>query len=77
MTEKIQNENPEAVRLPILYSRKQAAKALSISVRKLTQLISAGKLAVTRIDGKVLISSWELLAFIEARTMRKGNREVM
>ena len=61
--------------LPIMYSRHEAALSLSISVRKLDYLISSGRLAVIRIDGKTLLAHTELLSFIEAHTVRATRKQ--
>ena len=70
------SDHLSAAPLPALYSRNQAAEALKISVRALDYLVSSGKLASVRIGGRVLISSWELLAFIERQTVRASVRGV-
>jgi excisionase family DNA binding protein len=44
----------------LLYSRNDAARALSISVRKLEELIRSGQLQVVRIGRRVLISQESL-----------------
>ena len=48
---------------PILYSRKLAAVALSISLRSLTYLLTAGKIATVRLGKKNLIPAAELKRF--------------
>jgi hypothetical protein len=48
---------------PILYSRKLAASALSISIRSLTYLLAAQKIATVRVGRKNLISAGELKRF--------------
>lgn len=70
MKTEILSAHLNAAPLPVLYSRTEAAEALKISVRKVDYLISSGKLAATRIDARTLISSWEMLAFIERSTVR-------
>lgn len=60
-----------AAQLPAIYNRKDAAKYLKISVRKLDYLIASGDLAAVRIDKRTLISSSELLSFIERKTTRR------
>lgn len=57
-------QNPNA--LPpqkLLYSKKEAAYLLSISLRKLDYLISQGKLVVRKIGTKVLIPKAVLTDF--------------
>jgi excisionase family DNA binding protein len=44
----------------MLYSRDEAARTLSISIRKLEQLIRSGQLRVVRIGRRVLIAQEEL-----------------
>jgi excisionase family DNA binding protein len=44
----------------LLYSRNDAARGLSISVRKLEELIRAGQVQVVRIGRRVLIAHDEL-----------------
>jgi excisionase family DNA binding protein len=46
-----------------LYSRKDAAFILSISVRTLDSWIAAGKLRVRKLGGRKLIEKAELLRF--------------
>ena len=48
---------------PILYSRKLAAAALSISLRSLTYLLTAQKIATVRVGKKNLIPAAELKRF--------------
>ena len=48
---------------PILYSRKLAAAALSISLRSLTYLLTAEKIKTVRVGRKNLISAAELNRF--------------
>ena len=48
---------------PILFSRKQAASLLSISLRGLDYLIARGKLHVRRVGKRVLISRQEIERF--------------
>ncbi len=47
----------------ILYGKKDAAKLLSISIRKLEYLIRKGEIVVRRVDRRVLVSYEELLRF--------------
>lgn len=49
----------------LLYSRKEAAEKLSISLRTLCNIISRGELKVRRIGGRTLISHRELERFAE------------
>lgn len=51
----------------MLYSRDEAARALSISVRKLEQLIQSSQLRVVRIGRRVLISSAALEEFVASQ----------
>jgi len=39
----------------LLYSRRDAAEALSLSIRSVDYLITAGRLATRRVGGKILI----------------------
>ena len=48
---------------PILYSRKLAANALSLSVRSLDYIISDGHLKTVRIGSKNLVPRTEILKF--------------
>jgi hypothetical protein len=66
----------ETQQLPTLYSRKDAAWILKISIRKLDLLIAGGRLAAVRIDGRVLLSGLELMDFIEKHTTRKVGAQV-
>ena len=47
----------------ILYGKRDAARMLSISVRKVEYLISDGRLRASRCDGRVLIHIDELRRF--------------
>jgi excisionase family DNA binding protein len=47
----------------ILYSRVEAAKKLSLSLRTVGTLISKGSIRVRRVGGRVLISHRELERF--------------
>jgi excisionase family DNA binding protein len=49
----------------ILYSRKEAAEKLSISLRNLCTIISRGEIRVRRVGGRTLISHRELERFAE------------
>ena len=57
------SNSPEA---RILYDRKGAARALSISVRSLDYLIAGKQLNTRRIGKKVLVSHGELVRFARA-----------
>lgn len=48
---------------PLLYDRKRAARALSISIRALDYLIARKQLATRRIGKKVMIPHAELVRF--------------
>jgi hypothetical protein len=48
---------------PLLYSRRKAADALSISIRALDYLIARKQLATRRIGRKVMIPHGELVRF--------------
>lgn len=48
---------------PLLYSRKRAADALSLSVRAIDQLIADGRLQTRRIGYRVLIPASVIAAF--------------
>jgi excisionase family DNA binding protein len=61
----------ETVTRPLLYDRSEAAEILKIGLRTLAKLIARGEIATVRIGGRTLISSGELLAFIERKTVRK------
>jgi hypothetical protein len=50
----------------LLYDRKSAAYALSISVRSLDYLIAAGNFQTRRIGKKVLIPASELRKFVQS-----------
>ncbi len=50
----------------LLYTRRDAAKTLSISLRSLDYLIAQKRLATRRIGSKVLIPRTELTRFIRA-----------
>lgn len=56
---------------PLLYSRKLAAQALSLSVRSIDYLLAAGKIQTVRVGSKVLIPAKELQKF--ARTGHSGD----
>ena len=61
-----EQSRPElSVRQPkvILYSRRDAAFALSLSLRSLDYLISNGEILTRRIGGRVLVSADELAQF--------------
>ncbi len=47
----------------ILYSRKQAAQALSLSVRSIDHLVSRDVLQPTKLGSRILIQERELLRF--------------
>lgn len=51
---------------PVLISLDDAAKSLSISRRKLDQLIASGRLAKRYLDGRVGIRYAELEAFVDS-----------
>jgi excisionase family DNA binding protein len=53
----------EARPAPLLYSRKEAAKLLSISIRKIDYLLAEKRLIALRIDRRVLFSKKELIRF--------------
>ena len=50
---------------PLLVSRREAAEALSLSVRAVDYLIADGRLKARRIGGRVLIPYKTLSAFAE------------
>lgn len=52
--------------LRLLYPKREAARMLGISVRKLDYLIAQGRLSVSRIDGRVLVARCELERFARA-----------
>jgi excisionase family DNA binding protein len=52
----------------LLYSRKQAAEALSLSVRALDQLILSGQLGATRVGRRVTCHVDELERFAQHGT---------
>lgn len=56
---------PSAAQEParLLYSKRDSARMLSISVRKVDYLIADGRLKASRIDGRVLIHRDELARF--------------
>lgn len=54
--------------MPLLYSRKDAAKALSISPWMLRKLTHNGDLRTTIIGSRVMYSQDELLQFIKSHT---------
>jgi excisionase family DNA binding protein len=51
----------------LAYRRKEAAKAIGVSARKIDYLISEGKLKARKLGGIVLISHSELVKMLEAR----------
>jgi excisionase family DNA binding protein len=56
----------------LLFSKRQAAEALSVSLRTIDYLIHRNQLAVTRIGRRVLIQ-WEVLEqFAKASSQRQG-----
>lgn len=57
----------------ILISKKDACKALSISLRKLDYLISSKEIAVRRIGRRVLISRRALAEFARRDHLTKRN----
>lgn len=54
----------------LLYSRREAARLLSISERSLTHLISNKRVSVTRVGRRTLIHRDELLRFARIDTPR-------
>jgi excisionase family DNA binding protein len=50
-------------KIKLLYSRKEAAVSLSISVRTLDKYIAAGKLRTRKFEGRVLLPLKELERF--------------
>jgi excisionase family DNA binding protein len=50
----------------MLYSRQEAAAALSISVRTLQRLISGGRMRAKRVGRRTLIPHTELEKFLKA-----------
>jgi excisionase family DNA binding protein len=50
----------------VLYSRKEAASALSLGVRTLDQLICSGELSARRVGRRVLISRESIIKFAES-----------
>jgi hypothetical protein len=50
----------------LLYSRKEAARQLSISIRSLDDLIATKKLATRRLGKRVLVPHGELVRFARA-----------
>ena len=47
----------------LLYSKREAASMLSISLRKVDYLIADGHLRASRVDGRVLLHHDELVRF--------------
>ena len=58
----------------LLFPKREAARMLGISVRKLDYLIAQGRLSVSRIDGRVLVARWELERFARAVATTTGAR---
>jgi excisionase family DNA binding protein len=56
-------DDPQPRIVTMLYSRQDAATALSISKRKVDSLISDGRLRTKRVDRRVLIPLGELIKF--------------
>ena len=50
----------------LLYSRKESAYQLSLSIRALDYLIASGRLKTRRIGGRILIARDELIRFARA-----------
>lgn len=46
---------PRAITTPLLYSRKEAARLLSISLRSVDYMIAGGKLRTRKIGSRILI----------------------
>jgi excisionase family DNA binding protein len=63
--------------LTILASRKDAARALGISIRTLDTLILQGELRARRVGRRVLVETIELEKFArrDHRTQFEGNRD--
>lgn len=55
------------LKMPILFSKQQAADALGVSLRTIDNLIATGQLKVTRIGKRVLISRETLEQFARGR----------
>jgi hypothetical protein len=47
----------------LLYSRRDAAEALSLSVRSIDYLITSGRLSIRRIGGKILVPAGAVRRF--------------
>jgi excisionase family DNA binding protein len=56
----------------LLFSKRQAAEALSVSLRTVDNLISRNQLPVTRIGKRVLISWQALEQFADPSAQRQG-----
>lgn len=67
----IETTRPEVAKLPLLYDRIEAASTLKIGLRTLDRIIARGELATVEIGGRTLISSLEILSFIERQTIRR------
>jgi excisionase family DNA binding protein len=61
---------PNPAPLPLL-TRKQAAKLLTISVRKLDSLVAANRIRCVRIDRSVRFTDADLNSFVAASTLGK------
>jgi len=59
---------------PKLLNRKQAAEALSVSIRTLDELLSTGDLPAVRIGRSIRFRPSSLDYFIEARETRQKSR---
>lgn len=60
---------------PMLVSKREAAEALSISLRKLEHLIAAKEILVRRIGGRVLVPTKSLAEFAgQIQPKQEGSR---
>jgi len=66
------NGTPVSAPTPLLLRSKEAAKALSISARKLWALTASKQIEVVRIDRSVRYSVESLNRFIASRKSRAG-----
>jgi hypothetical protein len=60
----------------LLYSRKESAYQLSLSIRAVDYLIAAGRLKTRRIGGRILVAHDELIRFARADRMEPMTPEV-
>lgn len=61
-------------RTRLLYGRHETAELLSMSLRKLDQLLASGELRTVRIDRRPRVQHDELIRFIAKRAETAGTR---